>query len=219
MRLYLSSFRLGNKPDAMLALLHGRVRAAVITNAADDRTGADRAAAYKREYDDLTGLGLRPTELDLRDYFGKPAELRSHLAEFDLLWARGGNAFILRRALHMSGADAVIRDLLAADSIVYGGYSAGSDMMTPSLRGVELVDDATNVPDGYAEAIVWDCLGILPYGLLPHYKSDHPESSAMDRCLEYMVDNHLPFVALRDGEALVRDGDRDFVVGRATIRQ
>jgi len=69
------------------------------------------------------------------------------------------------------------------------------------------------VPAGYDPELRWDGLGILPYCLLPHYKSDHPESAGIDQTLEYMVDHHLPFKALRDGEVLVKDGDREFVGG------
>jgi dipeptidase E len=212
MRLYLSSFRLGNKPSELVRLLKGRQRTAMILNADDYKNAEDRGASLERESDDLRGIGLEPIELDLRDYFGKSSELRARLPSFDLLWVRGGNSFILRRALRQSGGDVVIKDLLARDGLVYGGYSAGAVVLTPSLRGVELVDDPNVVPEGYNAPIIWDCLGILAYQLLPHYKSDHPESADTDRSLEYLVDNHIPFVALRDGEAIVRDGLREIVV-------
>lgn len=197
----------------MVGLLGGRTRAEVITNADDYKRGADRIASFDREFADLTGLGLEATELDLREYFGRPAELRERLSRCDLLWVRGGNPFILRRAFRQSGADLAVADLLAEDAFVYGGYSAGSCLLTPSLRGVELVDDPKDVPEGYDEPVIWDCLGIIGYSLLPHYKSNHPESDAISRVVEFMVDNHMLFVALRDGQALVRDGDREFIVG------
>lgn len=209
MRLYLSSFRLGRHGEALLELLAGGTRAAVICNADDYKTGANRIASFQRERTDLESIGLEPIEVDLRDFFGRQAELRRCLMEFDLLWVRGGNSFILRRAMRASSADEVIPDLLATDSIVYGGYSAGPCMLTPSLRGAELVDDPLEVPTGYEQGIIWDCLGILPYCLLPHYKSDHPESELIGQSVDYMIDQHIPFIALRDGEAIVRDGRAD----------
>ncbi|MGH3185683.1 MAG: Type 1 glutamine amidotransferase-like domain-containing protein [Streptosporangiaceae bacterium] len=213
MRLYLSSFRLGNDTKTLLKLLGGRTRAAVITNADDYKTGSDRLASFERERGDLGSLCLAPVELDLRNFFGKGQQLRRHLERSDLVWVRGGNPFILRRAMRASGADTAILDLLAADEIVYGGYSAGSCMMTPSLRGIELVDDPNDVPEGYDPEVIWDALGILPYHLLPHFRSDHPESPLIDKSLEYMIGHHLPFIALRDGQALVRDGADEFVAG------
>lgn len=213
MRLYLSSFRLGNRPERMLQLLHGGTRAAVICNADDYKTDADRRASVERELEDLRGLGLEPVEVDLRRHFGRPAALRDTLRDADLLWVRGGNPFILRRAMVQAGADDLIAGLLADDRVVYAGYSAGACVMTPSLHGVELVDDPHVVPEGYPERVIWECLGVVPYGILPHYRSDHPESALIDKSLEYMVDHHLPFVALRDGQAMIVDGDVREIVG------
>lgn len=213
MRLYLSSFRLGNKPEELLALLAGRKRTAIIQNAMDFIDSEERAASLAREVCDLKSIGLVPTEVDLRNYFGKPDELIESLSNFDLIWVRGGNAFILRRAFRQSGADKIIRKLLGKDVVCYGGYSAGIDMLTPSLHGAEFVDNANIVPEGYESPIIWDCLDILPYAIAPHYKSDHPESVAVDKSVEYLIGNHIPFIALRDGEAIVRNGNKEMVVG------
>ncbi len=211
MRLYLSSFRNGNKPEELLALLGDGRRTAVINNALDFVDDAGRADSLLNENDRLKEIGLEPTEVDLRRYFGKPEELKATLSEFDLVWVRGGNAFVLRRAFRQSGADQIVAQLLAEDKIVYGGYSAGIDMLTPSLHGAELVDEPDIVPDGYEPDIIWECLGLVPYAIAPHYKSDHPESAAIDKSIEYLTDNHIPFIALRDGEAIVVNGDGQHV--------
>lgn len=39
----------------------------------------------------------------------------------------------------------MFRELLTADTLVYAGYSAGPCVLSPSLRGLELVDDADAV--------------------------------------------------------------------------
>ena len=62
-----------------------------------------------------------------------------------MAWLRGGNTFMLRYALYRCGADAMLRELLAADALVYAGYSAGACVLSPSLRRLELVDDADAV--------------------------------------------------------------------------
>jgi len=211
MRLYLSSFRNGNKPDELLRLLGDRRRTAVIHNAADFVSADERQHKALDETDRLKSIGLEATEIDLREYFGKSEDLRAKLAMFDLLWVRGGNCFVLRRAFKMSGADQIITDLLAKDRIVFGGYSAGIDMLTPSLHGAELVDDVNAIPDGYGSEVVWDGLNLVPYAIAPHYKSDHPESADIDKSVEYLIDNHIPFIALRDGEAIVVDGNTQFI--------
>ncbi len=211
MRLYLSSFRMGNKPEELVHLADGK-KAAIIANATDFKDTADRAASVQLEIDNLSSLGFISDEVDLRDYFGRQGELADMLSKFDVIWVRGGNVFILRRALKISGCDEILRNLLVNDKIAYGGYSAGIDILQPHLHGIELVDDPHLIPEGYEEEVIWDCLGLLPYCVAPHYKSDHPESSDVDKSVEYMIDNHIPFVALRDGQAIVINGYQQKIV-------
>lgn len=213
MRLYLSSFRNGNKPEELLKLLNGGRRTALIFNAQDWKSGEDRATDLATESERLKSIGLQPEEVDLRDYFGKPDELKQRLSEYDLIWVRGGNVFVLRRAFRQSGAEVVISELLKNDAVVYAGYSAGVDIMQPHLHGIELVDDPNVVPEGYDKEVIWECLGLIPFCVAPHYKSDHPESADIDRTVDYYINNHIPFVALHDGEALVVNGDRQTFVG------
>lgn len=212
MRLYLSSFRNGNKPEELLKLLGEGRKTALIENAADQFVGPSRAEHFAEEVKRLESIGLEPEELDLRDYFGKPEALKEKLEGFDLVWVRGGNSFVLRRAFTYSGADKVLRELLEKDALVYGGYSAGIDQLTPHLRGIELVDPPDVVPEGYQAEVVLEGMGILPYCIAPHYKSDHPESAAVDKTVEYYIENHIPFIALRDGEVIVINGDKEKVV-------
>ena len=212
MRLYLSSFRNGNKPEELLRLLGTKRRTAVINNAQDFLSADVRADKLAEELGRLRGIGLEPTEVDLRSYFDKHESLKEVLAGFDLIWVRGGNCFVLRRAFKQSGADSVISELVANDKVVYGGYSAGIDMLVPSLHGAELVDDPDIVPEGYNPGVIWEGLGLLPYAIAPHYKSDHPESAAIDKSVEYLIDHHIPFIALRDGEAIVINGTEHSVV-------
>jgi dipeptidase E len=216
MRLYLSSFRLGNQPQRLVRLVGARRRAVVIVNSCDLFEDEPRRARVLQEIEALRSLDISAEELDLRRYFASReagAELRQQLAECGLIWVRGGNPFVLRRALKASGLDLILRDLLERDAIVYGGYSAGPAMLTPSLHGVELIDDPIAVPPGYDPATVWECLGVLPYALAVHYQSPHPESAATDLSVRYFIEHHMLFKALRDGEAIVVDGADEQIVG------
>jgi dipeptidase E len=205
------SYQLGNKPERLLELLGRGRRTALIFNAMDCWPDY-RPVRLKEEIERLKSIGLEPTEIDLRHYFGKTSELKETLAQYDLIWVRGGNTFVLRRAYRQSGADSIIPELLAQDTLVYGGFSAGCSVLAPSLRGIDLVDDPKLVPDGYNSEIIWEGVGLVPYAIAPHYKSDHPESADIDKSVEYMIDNHMPFIALRDGEVIVINDDRQKVV-------
>ena len=210
MRLFLSSYRLGNRPEELLRLLRGGRRIALIMNAADYKPPEERAESLQRELDELGGLGLHVTNVDLRDYFGRPEALIGALAGMNGLYVRGGNVYILRRALRQSSADILIPVLLAEDRLVYAGYSAGPCMLGPTLRGIESEEDDPHfVPDGYEAPVLWDGLGLLPYAILPHYDPDRPD---MQATAHYCIENHVPFVALRDGEALAVDGEDERLV-------
>ena len=211
MRLYLSSFRNGDKPEELLKLLGEGRRTALICNSMDMVEDEARTISNEAEIARLKENRLEPEIVDLREYFGKTDELRQKLSRYDLIWARGGNTFILRRAYKQSGFDELLKELLVKDAIVYGGYSAGICLLGPTLRGFELVDDAitTPTPVGYEAATIWDGLGILSYSIAPHYKSGHPESVMIDAVVAYFDNHNMPYKTLRDGEVIIIDGDKE----------
>lgn len=205
MKLYLSSYRLGDKSDQLAALLGTNKKVAVVPNALDFSTDQERLSkGRQREFDELLAIGLEPEELDLRYYFGKSDELESKLKEYGLIWVRGGNSFILRRAMRQSGLDKILRKLALSDAIVYGGYSAGVSVVGPTLKGVEIVDDPTIVPEGYEAEVVWDGIGLVDFSFAPHYQSNHPESEAIEKVVEFYKRNNMPFRGLKDGEVIIQ---------------
>jgi dipeptidase E len=208
MRLYLSSERLGERSGALLAMLSGK-RVAIIANGYDGASATARDIYRNEVYDpvaEFKALGLEPHEVDLRAHFDDAASLRRRLAGFDLVWVMGGNSFVLRRAMKQSGFDTVIREMLATDAIAYGGYAAGAVVAGPSLRGLELMDDPFELPDGYDEPLIWSGLGLTPFAIVPHYLSRHPEAAAAEKVVSYMRARRTRFRAISDGEVIVQVG-------------
>lgn len=198
MKLYLSSFRLGNHPERLTALLPPSARVAVICNSIDTEDPAVRREKVAEEITWLTELGLRPEELDLRFSTGE------ELAEYDGVWVRGGNVFVLRAALARSGADKILPELIRSERLVYAGYSAGPCVLAPSLRGLELCDDADAV-DG---EVIWDGLGILDHAFVPHLNSPgHPETELLEQVAHLYDRSGVLYLPIQDGQALVVDGD------------
>jgi dipeptidase E len=205
--MYLSSFRLGNHPEYLVSLAEPGRRAAVIANAMDDEPDEMREAGVRRELDALSELGIEAAELDLRMYFGQPERLARDLRTYGLVWARGGNVFMLRYSLAASGGDDILRRLLDEDALVYGGYSAGPCLLGPTLRGFEIADDPTAVESTYARPPVWDGLQILDYVIVPHVDSpDHPETERCGAIANRYRAEGIPHRTLRDGQAIVVDG-------------
>ena len=212
MRLYLSSFDIGKRPEELVALARGAKRVAIILNALDNRAEA-RAKWLHGQTGKLQRLGFAVTELDLRDFFGKADALADVLKAIDLVWISGGNAFILRRAMRQSGFDRLVAAALAHDEIVYAGFSAAAVIVSASLVGLDIVDDARDVPAGYDKEIVWEGLGLLPCMIAVHAGSDHPESSGVRKEIAFFEANGIAYRALRDGEVLLVDGLMERIVG------
>jgi dipeptidase E len=205
---------MGDHPERLMALVRdGDRRTVVIANALDDAPDGIRRAGVDRERAALGELGFDAAELDLRDYFGDEGRLRRDMSSVALAWLRGGNVFMLRYALRRSGGDTIFRGLLAEDALVYAGYSAGPCVLSPSLRGLEAVDDADAVTRIYGSQPVWDGLVLLDEAFVPHYQSPgHPETAAIGQVAERYRAAGIPHRTLRDGQALLINGGETAIV-------
>lgn len=205
MKLYLSSYRLGKNPEKLVELFSKNKTVAVITNAMDFVDDSQRKEKVRQSTMEIEKLGLSPKEIDLRNYFDKQKELGKKLNNYGAVYVRGGNTFVLRRAMAQSSFDKWIKDKSKDPNFVYAGYSAGICVLSPTLHGLELVDDPNILPKGYNSEIIWEGLSIVHFSIAPHYKSNHPESENVNKEVEYFIKNKMPFKTLRDGEIIVRD--------------
>jgi dipeptidase E len=53
------------------------------------------------------------------------------------------------------------------------------------------------------DAVIWEGLGLVDFAFMPHWDSDHPESAAIERGIEYCREDGIKYRAVRDGEVLV----------------
>lgn len=205
MRLFLASYRFGEHYDVFAELAGGPGPIAVIANACDAWPDS-RAAAVTSELVPLRKLGFTPHEVDLREYAGHPDELRRTLAGFPTVWVRGGNTFVLRAQFARSGADRVVPELLAADTFLYAGYSAGACLLGPHLRGLETSDDPGEVAPACGIEPNWEGLGLIDRPIVPHVDSPtDPEGMSNALAARFRADG-TPHWALTDADVVVRDG-------------
>lgn len=203
LRFYLSSYKLGRDKRELKKLLPRNRKTAYISNALDYSKDLERRKRNEEsDIRDLSGLGLKVEQLDLRKYFGEEGKLRTKISEFGTIWVSGGNTFVLRQAFRLSGFDRILKDLVRRKGILYGGYSAGICILAPTLKGIDIMDDPSAKPYGKKCETVWDGLGIIDYSIVPHYKSDHPESSMASKAAAFMLENGMQFRTLKDGEAI-----------------
>jgi len=207
MKLYLSSYKLGHKTDILKDWIKTNKdnRIALIQNAGDGYGSPPEVIAEKRASHTklLSDIGFDVTVLDLKEYFGKEKQLIETIKSFRAFWVVGGNTFVLRQAMKLSGFDKFLLSLEDKDGYLYGGWSAGICVLASNLDGLKIVDDPKSNP--YNTEIIWQGLGLLDYLPLPHYQSDHPESSDIDKAVAYAQQNGINYKTLRDGEVIVRD--------------
>jgi len=141
-----------------------------------------RRQSEKSDIEQLVAVGLDVEKLDLRDYFTKSGKLVEKIDEFGVIWVKGGNVFVLRQAMKTSGYDKLLQKVAnERNDLLYGGYSVGVCVLTPSLRGIDLMDDITIFQYPEQQEVVWDGLNLINYSIVPHYKSDLEATHLTDK--------------------------------------
>jgi dipeptidase E len=205
MKFYLSSYKIGNHEEELKNMISStNMKTAYIPNALDFTDDLERRReSEEKDINDLNRFGLNVERMDLKGYFNQKEKLKEKILEYGVIWVRGGNTFVLRQAMKISGFDEILLEIHENDNLVYGGYSAGICVLGPSLKGLEIVDDANIMPYEGIKNIVWEGVGILNYNIVPHYRSDHPESEGAEKVVEFMIKEKILFKALKDGEVII----------------
>ena len=204
MQLYLSSYRLGNDIELLKEWVKNNKTILVIPNALDIYEDGERKTnGILDKCKDLQNLGFETQILDLRHYFNKEAKLLQYLKKYNSFYVLGGNVFVLRQAMKLSGFDNYLNDISKLDNYLYAGFSAGICVLAKDLHGFHLVDNPKIDPYNYGK-VIWDGLGIIDYAPIPHFDTpEHPESHLMYSVIKYLKDNHLLYKTLRDGDVII----------------
>ena len=146
MVLYLSSYKVGNRTDILKEWIKkNNNKILLIPNARDSKNMTEEEKIIiENEKMSLENNGFSVTILDLKKYFGKEKELEEYINNhFNAVYVLGGNTFVLRKAMQLSGFDKIISDN-RNNNFLYAGYSAGICVLAKSLNGVEIVDEKIN---------------------------------------------------------------------------
>ena len=204
MKFYLSSYKLGNEVEKLKKLIPYN-KIGYIPNARD-YPGVDlekKKESINRDVSSLQELGLNVEVVDLRDYFNKRDDLEKKLNELGAIFISGGNVFILRQAMKLSGLDWILEKFKNKDNFLYAGYSAAGCVLAPILKPYEIVDDATALPYEELKNVILEGLGFVDFTFMPHFDSDHPESEAIGKEIEFCKKNNIEYRAIRDGEVII----------------
>ncbi|WP_124276747.1 dipeptidase PepE [Streptomyces sp. ADI93-02] len=127
----------------------------------------------------------------------------AELAASDAVFIGGGNSFRLLDALYRTGLREAVRDA-ARSGLPYMGASAGTNMAAPTLR------TSNDMP--IVQPPSFDALGLVPFQINPHYldpdpASTHKGETREERLTEFLEENDVPVLGLREGSWLrVREG-------------
>lgn len=213
MKLFLASYRFGDHHTRFAELVGPGARIAVIAAAADAWPAAARASAVTSELTPLRRAGYDAEELDIRDYAPSPDSLEHALRTFDCVWVRGGNTFVLRAQLARTGADDVLERLVRNGDLAYAGYSAGAAVATPTLTGLDVTDDPSDVLATCGIETVWTGLGLVDFAIVPHGGGSVLEDpAATARTIAVLTAAQIPFRVLSDQQVVVVDGGEASII-------
>jgi dipeptidase E len=127
------------------------------------------------------------------------ASPRQAIEEAGVLYVGGGNSFRLLKALQQQDLLDLVRRRVMAGELHYLGASAGANMACPSLR---TTNDMPIVQPRSFEA-----LSLLPFQINPHYLDPDPTSTHMGetrakRIEEFLEENDVPVLGMREGSWL-----------------
>lgn len=207
MRYYLSSYKIGGEREVqqLKNLIPANKKTAYISNALDFSDDLERRKQSENaDINQLQSIGLEVEYFDLRKYFDQSEKTMTDLERYGVIWVRGGNVFVLRQAMRLSGFDETLKKISREkNDILYGGYSAGICVLAPSLKGLELIDDITRHPYPQQNELIWEGLNLIDYSIIPHYKSAHAESELADKLVQQYKKDGTPYKTLSDGQAII----------------
>lgn len=173
----------------------------------------------------------RPSGISHEDYTAKASEFFAKinikvrgLHEFEQMpeaineakayFTGGGNTFLLVKTLHEENLMHFLKDNVESGK-PYLGTSAGSNIGGLNMK------TTNDMPIVYPPS--FDCMGLVPFNLNPHYLDPDPTlkhngETRETRIKEFLTQNETKVVGLREGNWIRRIGDKITVEGENTTR-
>lgn len=140
---------------------------------------------------------------------------RAEIDSAEAIFVGGGNTFRLLKIFHELDLLNPIRNRVLQDGIPYIGSSAGTNMAMPTVK------TSNDMPIVYPPS--FDALALVGFQINPHYldpdpNSTHKGETREERIREYLEENDLPVVGLREGTMLRVIDDAVTLVGLKPAR-
>ena len=126
----------------------------------------------------------------------------------------GGNTFLLVKTLHEENLMSVLKKNIEAGK-PYLGCSAGSNI------GGQNMKTTNDMPIVYPPS--FECMGLVPFNINPHYLDPNPDlkhngETRETRIKEFLTQNDIKVIGLREGNWIRKIGDKITVEGNELTR-
>ncbi|XP_054728505.1 probable alpha-aspartyl dipeptidase [Anastrepha obliqua] len=161
------------------------------------------------KYTELVEKTLSPWGYKVEGLHAKPNPIQAVL-QAEAIFIGGGNTFVLLKALYDQNLISIIRERVLQKGIPYIGSSAGTNVATLSIH------TTNDMPVAFPPT--FDALRLVPFNINPHYlepdaSTRHKGETRDERILEFIDYHKLPVLGLREGTALLVEGDKATLVG------
>jgi dipeptidase E len=189
---------LAHAMEAIDDFLHGRKTIYFVPYAIQDHDGYIRSVQ-----EGLSPLGVKVVGLN------QTGDPKRAVEDAEVLFVGGGNTFRLVKAVQQLNLIEPVRRRVAAGELSYMGSSAGTNMACPTIRTTN--DMPIVQPDSF------DAFALILFQINPHYvdadpTSTHMGETRMDRIVEFLEENEVPVLAMREG-AWLRGRDSELRLG------
>lgn len=192
--------------DELIKLYHGIEEIVFIPFARPDGMSHDEYTEMTRKVFDTINIKVR----GLHEFEDKTKAINEAKAFF----TGGGNTFLLVKTLHEENLMAVLKENVEKGK-PYLGCSAGSNIAGQNMK------TTNDMPIVYPPS--FDCLGLVPFNINPHYLDPNPElkhngETRETRIIEFLSQNDTKVIGIREGNWIRKTGNKITVEGTKSTR-
>lgn len=165
------------------------------------------------EYTEIARQFFKTIKIDIKGIheFENPKEVIQNAKAY---FVGGGNTFLLVKTLHENGLMSILKKNVEQGK-PYLGCSAGSNIGGLNMK------TTNDMPIVYPPS--FECMGLIPFNINPHYLDLNPAlkhngETRETRIKEFLTQNDIKVIGLREGNWIRRIGDEIRVEGTQLTR-